>query len=76
MHVNTLVHNQELDVYKRITATVVEHTGQQFVRQLEGSFKLDGPYGRHDVFVLTPLGMSLRTLQEMQESNVFQQVSL
>ncbi|KAF4438882.1 hypothetical protein F53441_12703 [Fusarium austroafricanum] len=37
------------------------------------SFKLKGPNGEHDVFVMTPLGMGLRTLQEMQKDDIFQQ---
>lgn len=72
MHVNTLKHNQELEVYRHLASGNEEHPGWDHVRQLENSFKLRGPNGEHDVFVMKPLGMSLRTLQEMQKGNVFQ----
>ncbi|KAM4054498.1 kinase [Hirsutella rhossiliensis] len=43
VYINTLRHNQELEVY------------------------------RHDVLVMKPLGMSLRTFQEMQKNTIFKQ---
>lgn len=49
-----------------------EHPGQEHVRRLEDAFQLKGPNGEHDVFVMTPLGMSLRSLQEMQKDDIFQ----
>lgn len=72
VHVNTLKHNQELEVYRHLASGNEEHPGRDHVRQLENSFKLRGPNGEHDVFVMKPLGMSLRTLQEMQKGHVFQ----
>jgi serine/threonine protein kinase len=71
VHINTLHHNQELQVYRHLAGIDVEHPGRQHVRQLKNSFKLKGPCGEHDVFIMTPLGMSLRTLQEMQGTGVF-----
>jgi serine/threonine-protein kinase SRPK3 len=50
-----------------------EHSGREFVRGLEDSFKLKSRHGEHDVLVMTPLDMSLRTLQEMQKTGIFQQ---
>ncbi|OAA53454.1 protein kinase-like protein [Niveomyces insectorum RCEF 264] len=50
-----------------------EYLGRDYVRTLHDSFRLTGPHGEHDVFVLTPLGMSVRTLQETQKSGVFPQ---
>lgn len=87
VHINTLKHNQELLVYRELasiasTDTAAEETtkedaeedvGRDNIRQLEGSFKLKGPNGEHDVFVMTPLGMSLQTLQQTQKSSVFPQ---
>ncbi|KAI1019942.1 hypothetical protein LB503_006091 [Fusarium chuoi] len=48
------------------------HAGQQHVREVRDTLKLSGPYGEHEVFVMSPLGMSLGTLQELQQGNVFQ----
>ena len=73
VHVNTLKHNQELEVYRHLASVTKEHAGRQYIRQLEDSFTLRSQDGEHDVFVMTPLGMSLRTLQEMQKDGIFQQ---
>lgn len=72
MHVNTLKWNQELEVYRYLAGVSTEHPGRVYIRQLEDSFKLKGPNGEHDVSVMTPLGMSLRTFQEMQKTGIFQ----
>lgn len=74
MHIDTLKHNQELKVYRHLAGINIEHPGREYVRRLEDSFKLKGPNGEHDVFVMTPLGMSLRTLQEMQKDGVFREI--
>ncbi|GJD01162.1 protein kinase [Colletotrichum higginsianum] len=58
-------------VYRHLAGVTVEHSGRDFIRQLNDSFVLDGPHGKHDVFVMEPLGMSLRTLQEQQQNRVF-----
>ena len=74
VHVNTLKHNQELEVYKHLAGVTMEHSGREHIRRLEDSFKLKSRTGgEHDVFVMTPLGMSLRSLQEMQKNGIFQQ---
>ncbi|PNY27627.1 SRSF protein kinase 3, partial [Tolypocladium capitatum] len=73
VHINTLKHNQELKVYRHLAGINTEHPGREYVRRVEDSFKLKGPNGEHDVFVMMPLGMSLRTLQEMQKDDVLQQ---
>lgn len=72
-HVNTLVHNQELDVFKHLASITVEHSGRLHVRQLEDSFKMKSRNGEHDFFVMTPLGMSMRSLQELQKGRIFAQ---
>ncbi|RDA82551.1 hypothetical protein CP532_0938 [Ophiocordyceps camponoti-leonardi (nom. inval.)] len=77
VHIHTLKENQELKVYRHLASTASsldDHPGRQNVRQLKDSFKLQGPHGEHDVFILTPLGMSLMTFQGMQKGAVFQQV--
>ena len=73
VHVNTLEHNQELQVYRHLAGITMEHSGREYIRKLEDSFKLESRNGEHDVLVMTPLGMSLRTLQEMQKNKIFQQ---
>ncbi|PSS16520.1 hypothetical protein M430DRAFT_103665 [Amorphotheca resinae ATCC 22711] len=73
VHVNILEHNQELEVYRHLAGITMEHSGRRHIRWLEDSFKLKSRSGEHDVFVMTPLGMSLRTLQKKQKNGVFQQ---
>lgn len=73
VHINTIQRNQELNVYRHLSGFTMDHPGREYVRQFHDSFKLKGPHGEHDVFVMTPLGMSLRTLQELQKDHVFQQ---
>ena len=73
VYVNTLKHNQELRVYRHLAGITMEHSGRVYVRKLEDSFKLKGRNGEHDVIVMTPLGMSLKTLQKMQTNGIFQQ---
>ncbi|KAF5719408.1 serine threonine kinase [Fusarium globosum] len=51
----------------------LDHAGRQHVREVQDTFKLSGPHGEHEVFVMSPLGMSLKILQELQQDNVFQQ---
>ncbi|SPJ74156.1 related to dis1-suppressing protein kinase dsk1 [Fusarium torulosum] len=74
VHVNTLKRNQELAVYQHLSGLCLDHPGRQHVRQFRDAFKLAGLHGEHDVFVMPPLGMSLRTLQDMQKDKVFQQI--
>jgi serine/threonine-protein kinase SRPK3 len=73
VYVNTLKHNQELEVYRHLAGVTMGHSGREHIRRLEDLFKLQSRNGEHDVCVMTPLGMSLRTLQEMQENGIFQQ---
>ncbi|RKL46828.1 hypothetical protein BFJ72_g2568 [Fusarium proliferatum] len=63
----------QLVVYKHLSSLDLDHAGRQHVREVRDTFKLSGPNGEHEVFVMPPLGMSLRTLQELQQDNVFQQ---
>lgn len=73
VHINTIQRNQELKVYRHLSGFTMDHPGREYVRQFHDSFKLEGPHGEHDVFVMTPLGMSLRTLQDLQKDHVFHQ---
>ena len=72
-HINTLKHNQELEVFRHLAAITEEHSGRAYVRRLEDSFKLKSSNGEHDCFVLIPLGMSMRTLQELNKDGIFAQ---
>lgn len=72
VHVNTLHHNQELHVYRHLQSLPAsDHAGQQSIRMLQDSFELQGPNGVHRVFVLPPLGISLRALQESTPGELF-----
>lgn len=73
VHINTLKENQELNVYQHLAHVNIEHRGKDHIRRLTNSFELQGPHGMHDVFVMPPMGMSLRTFQEMQKEQVFHQ---
>jgi len=60
-------------MYKHLAGVTIEHSGRLYVRRLEDSFKIKSSNGEHDCFVMTPLGMSLRTFQEMQPDSIFEQ---
>lgn len=51
-----------------------DHPGCEMIRMLEDSFKLQGPYGTHEIFVLPPLGLSLRAFQDMIPGRIFAQL--
>lgn len=72
VHINTLQNNHELKVYQHLARAQVDHRGKENIRQLTDTFELRGPHGMHDVFVMSPMGMSLRTFQEMQRAQVFE----
>lgn len=73
VHINILKHNQELIIYKHLSKLNLDHAGREHVREVWDTFKMRGPHGEHEVFVMSPLGMSLCTLQELQKDRVFQQ---
>ncbi|KAI1152730.1 kinase-like protein [Nemania diffusa] len=65
VHINTLTHSQELEVYHHLDSTPCspEFTGgKEYIRQLKESFKIEGPHGDHEVFIMTPLATSLSDL--------------
>ncbi|AEO63734.1 uncharacterized protein THITE_2147851 [Thermothielavioides terrestris NRRL 8126] len=74
VHINSLRHNQERVVFHHlasVTTVTPGHPGKRHVRELHDSFTLTGPHGDHEVFVMAPLGMSLRTMQQRQPTRVF-----
>ena len=62
----------ELHVYHHLDDVASEHPGRKHVRACEDRFTLKGPSGEHQVLVMTPLGLSLRRLQDQQEKGVFE----
>ncbi|KAI0199964.1 kinase-like protein [Astrocystis sublimbata] len=64
VHINSLPHNHELEIYQYLDETPPDDEAfaamcTKHIRQLKENFILKGPYGDHDVFVITPLAMSL-----------------
>lgn len=74
VHIKTLKHNQELEVFRHLASANQTHSGRKVIRQLEDSFMLKSNAGENDVFVMIPLGMSLKTLQDIQPNRTFQQI--
>lgn len=73
VHINALTSNRELEVYRHLMGVESDHPGREMIRMLEDSFKLQGPYGTHEIFVLPPLGLSLRAFQDMIPGHIFAQ---
>ena len=79
MHINILSHNQERVVYHHLassTTATPNHSGKRHLRELHDSFVLTNPHGHgnHEVCVMIPLGMSLKTMQERQPTRVFEKL--
>lgn len=49
VHINTLSHSQELEVYQHLAGVTLDHPGREHIRQLQESFKLTSRYGEHDI---------------------------
>ncbi|KAI9780357.1 MAG: hypothetical protein M1839_006780 [Geoglossum umbratile] len=64
-------YNPELEVSEYLESTNTRHRGRAYVRWVEDSFKLQGHYGEYDAFIMTPLGISLRTHLQWQQHHVF-----
>ncbi|GAB0139039.1 hypothetical protein EsDP_00007256 [Epichloe bromicola] len=73
VHTNTSKYNHESVVYQHLANHTEDHPGRKHVREFHKSFTLKGPKGDHEVFVMAPLGMSLRSLQEIQRTGIFQE---
>lgn len=74
VYINTLLHNQELRVYKHLASApsnTPTELGYDHVRRSHESFQISGPAGNHDVLVMEPLGTSLQTFQNLQKEGVF-----
>ena len=73
VHINALTSNRELEIYQYLKGVESDHPGREMIRMLEDSFKLQGPYGTHEIFVLPPLGLSLRAFQDIKPGHIFAQ---
>lgn len=73
VHINFLNSNHELEVYHHLKSVDADHPGREMIRKLEDYFELPGPYGTHRVFVMPPLGLSLRAFQDMMPDHIFAQ---
>lgn len=73
VYTNTLKYNHELVIYQHLANHTEDHPGRKHVREFHDSFTIKGPKGDHEVFVMAPLGMSLRSLQEIQRTTIFQE---
>ncbi|KAI0134009.1 CMGC protein kinase [Xylariales sp. AK1849] len=74
VHINALASNRELEIYQYLKGVESDdHPGREMIRMLEDNFKVQGPYGAHDIFVLPPLGLSLRAFQDMMPDHIFAQ---
>ncbi|KAK2590721.1 hypothetical protein QQS21_011592 [Conoideocrella luteorostrata] len=73
VHTSTSKYNHELVIYQHLANHTEDHPGRKHVQEFHTSFTLKGPKGDHGVFVMAPLGMSLRSLQEIQRTGIFQE---
>ncbi|KAK0117741.1 hypothetical protein ONS95_012067 [Cadophora gregata] len=73
VHINALTSNRELEIYQFLNGVESDHPGREMIRMLEDHFKLQGPYGAHETFILPPLGLSLRAFQDMMPGHIFAQ---
>lgn len=74
VHINLIQNNRELEIYQHLKSPALEqskHGGKQHLRELYDYFTVDGPHGTHDVFILRPLGTSIRDLQLFMPDRVF-----
>ncbi len=70
VHVNTIQHNRELDIYEQLNKLGTRRLAKAHIRPLENSFQVQGPHGIHKVFVQPALGISLRDLQDKTPDGV------
>ena len=71
VHVTHVSHFRELEVLQYLKSIQSEHSGREQIRLLEDHFTIQGSCGPHIVFVLPPLGVSVKHLQELQPGGVY-----
>ncbi|KAK7414584.1 hypothetical protein QQZ08_012529 [Neonectria magnoliae] len=71
VHVTNVTHLRELEVLQYLKSIQSEHSGREQIRLLDDHFTIQGSCGPHIVFVLPPLGVSVKLLQELQPDGVY-----
>ncbi|KAG6176942.1 hypothetical protein E4U27_004709 [Claviceps purpurea] len=73
VHVTHVTHLRELEVLQYLKSLQSEHFACELIRLIEDHFTIQGSHGSHIVFVLPPLGVSVKLLQELQPGGVFEE---
>ncbi|KAG5998485.1 hypothetical protein E4U52_008076 [Claviceps spartinae] len=73
VHVTHVPHLRELKVLQYLKSIQSEHYGREQIRLIEDHFTIQGSCGSHIVFVLPPLGVSVKLLQELQSGGVYKE---
>ncbi|KAG5961241.1 hypothetical protein E4U57_007793 [Claviceps arundinis] len=73
VHVTHVPHLRELEVLQYLKSIQSEHYGREQIRLIEDHFTIQGSCGSHIVFVLPPLGVSVKLLQELQPGGVYKE---
>ncbi|KAG6195524.1 hypothetical protein E4U10_001787 [Claviceps purpurea] len=73
VHVTHVTHLRELEVLQYLKSLQSEHFACELIRLIEDHFTIQGSHGSHIVFVLPPLGVSVKLLQELQPGGVYEE---
>lgn len=73
VHVTHVPHLRELEVLQYLKSLQSEHFARELIRLIEDHFTIQGSHGSHIVFVLPPLGVSVKLLQELQPGGVYEE---
>lgn len=74
---HSIGHNLELECFRHIQGIEqkTDHPGRRWIRFPEDHFTIQGQDGAHEVFVLRPLGLSVRAMQSYIPSGVFPELN-
>ncbi|KAL5901563.1 hypothetical protein ACKVWC_001354 [Pyricularia oryzae] len=74
---HSIGHNLELECFRHIQGIEqkTDHPGRRYIRFPEDHFTIQGQDGAHEVFVLRPLGLSVRAMQSYIPSGVFPELN-
>ncbi|KAG5963288.1 hypothetical protein E4U56_002793 [Claviceps arundinis] len=73
VHITHVPHLRELEVLQYLKSLQSEHFAYEQIRLIEDHFTIQGSQGSHIVFVLPPLGVSVKLLQELQPGGVYEE---
>ncbi|KAG5974773.1 hypothetical protein E4U58_002595 [Claviceps cyperi] len=73
VHVTHVPHLRELEVLQYLKSLQSEQFGCKQIRLIEDHLTIQGSHGSHIVFVLPPLGVSVKLLQELQPRGVYEE---